>query len=225
MLTINNVDKFYSNGTKKLHVLKNNNMHVEEGEFVAIKGFSGAGKSTLLHVIGGLDKPDNGEVLFGDCSIYELKDASLAKLRNESFGFIFQFYHLLPEFTVIENVVLPGLISGKYKRKYLNKKAESLLESIGLEHKLDSKPYQISGGEQQRVAIARAMILEPRVLLCDEPTGNLDSNMTARICELLTHLHRSQKQTIILVTHQEDIASAAQKCVFIQDGKLVKQEV
>lgn len=218
MLEVSSVNKYYFDGTKKLHVLKNINMRVKEGEFLAIKGPSGAGKSTLLHIIGGLDIPDNGEVFFDGKSIYKLKDTSLANLRNKTFGFIFQFYHLLSEFTVLENVILPGLISGKYRKKYLVKKAENVLKTIGLEDRMYHRPNQISGGEQQRVAIARAIILEPKVLLCDEPTGNLDSKITKQICELLSHLHKSKKPIIIIVTHQDEIASIAKRKLFIKDG-------
>jgi len=225
MLELNNINKFYSNGQKKLHVLKDVDMNVEKGRFLAIKGPSGAGKSTLLHVIGGLDVPNYGKVLLDNKSIYDLKDNLLSCLRNEVFGFIFQFYHLLPEFTVAENVILPGLISKKHNKKDLVKKAKVLLEAIGLGHRMDHRPNQISGGEQQRVAIARAIILEPKVLLCDEPTGNLDSKTAQRICSLLMDLHKNKKQTIILVTHQDDIASIAQEKLFIKDGKFVDQEV
>lgn len=222
MLKIRNLNKFYSDGIKKLHVLNDVNLDIEKNEFVSVKGPSGAGKTTLLNVIGGLDKPNEGSVCCNSQSIYEMKDKNLADLRNEIFGFVFQFYHLLPEFTVLENVILPGFISGKYKKRKLIKKAQGLLESVNMNHRIDYRPNQLSGGEQQRVALVRALILDPEILLCDEPTGNLDSKNTQRICDLLIDLHNKTKQTIIIVTHQEDVASIAKRKLFIKDGSLVK---
>ncbi len=227
MLEINNVNKFYSDGIRKLHVLKNINLVVDKNDFISIQGPSGAGKSTLLHIIGGLDKPDDGNIFFNKKDIYNMKDYVLANLRNKVFGFVFQFYHLLPEFTVLENVILPGLISKNYKKKELIRKAKNILESVNMQHRFNYMPNQISGGEQQRVAIARAMILEPEILLCDEPTGNLDSNNAQHICELLTYLHNQEKQTIIIVTHQKSMSSIAKRQLFIEDGRIYqyKREV
>lgn len=224
MLKLKNINKFYHDGVKLIQVLKDVNMEIEKGEFVSVKGPSGAGKSTLLHVIGGLDNPSKGEVILNNHSIYKLQNSKRAALRNNTFGFVFQFFHLLPEFNILENVIFPGLISGKFKKRYLVKKGKSLLKSVGLEKRIHYYPNKLSGGEKQRVAIARAIVLEPEILLCDEPTGNLDSKITHQICELLIDLHKSKKQTIILVSHQEDIASKANKRYFITDGKLNRSD-
>lgn len=220
MLKLKNISKLYHDGLEKVQVLKDINMTVEQGDFISVKGPSGAGKSTLLHIMGGLDRPSKGRVLLNNQPIYKLKDSKRAFLRNSTFGFVFQFFHLLPEFDVLENVILPGLISNKFKKRDLIEKGKIILKTIGLKKRIHYYPNRLSGGEKQRVAIARAMILNPQILLCDEPTGNLDSKITQQICELLVDLHKNKKQTIILVSHQENIASKAYKRYFITDGRL-----
>lgn len=220
MLKLNKVNKCYSNGTKELHVLKNISLEAEKGSFISVIGLSGAGKSTLLHVAGGLECPNSGSVTINGKLIYNMKDLHLSKMRNSMFGFVFQFYHLLQEFTVIENVMMPGLIYKKEKKKDLLEKSLNLLDTLEIAGRKNHYPNQLSGGEQQRVAIARALIAEPEILLCDEPTGNLDSKTSEKICSLLINLHNVSKQTIILVTHQENIAKKAEKIYYMEDGRL-----
>lgn len=220
MLEAHNLHKTYNNGTKELHVLKGIDLKVEEGQVVSILGPSGAGKSTLLHLLGGLDRPTEGKVYLEGVDLYDISDEGRTKIRNEKIGFVFQFYHLLPEFSALENVFLPGLISGRKKRDLIER-AFQLLGDVGLKDRIRHKPNQLSGGEQQRVAIARALMNEPDLLLCDEPTGNLDSDTGRRICELLWWLNDQRKKTLIIVTHEEIIAKEADRIVHICDGKLV----
>jgi lipoprotein-releasing system ATP-binding protein len=220
MVEARNLHKIYNNGTKELHVLKGIDLRVEKGHIVSIFGPSGAGKSTLLHLLGGLDRPTEGKVYLDGVDLYNISDEGRAKIRNERIGFVFQFYHLLPEFSALENVFLPGLISGK-KKKDLVKRAEQLLENVGLKDRIKHKPNQLSGGEQQRVAIARALMNEPELLFCDEPTGNLDSETGRQICELLWLLNDQRKKTFIIVTHEEIIAKEADKIIHIYDGRII----
>jgi lipoprotein-releasing system ATP-binding protein len=212
--------KVYSNGVKHLEVLKDIDLKVEKGEVLALLGPSGAGKSTLLHLLGGLDIPTAGDVSIEGKRIFSLSETERARLRNEKIGFVFQFYHLLPEFDALENVLLPMLIMGK-TGKGAHEKAPALLRAVGLGDRMHHKPGELSGGEQQRVAIARALINEPELLLCDEPTGNLDSDTGRNIIELLWELNKKRKMTLIIVTHDAEIAKAARRVVHIRDGKLV----
>jgi lipoprotein-releasing system ATP-binding protein len=219
MLEAHNLHKTYNNGTKELHVLKGIDLKVEKSQVVSILGPSGAGKSTLLHLLGGLDRPTEGKIYLEGVDLYNISDEGRAKIRNEKVGFVFQFYHLLPEFSALENVFFPALISGKKKRDLIEQ-AEQLLENVGLKDRLKHKPNQLSGGEQQRVAIARALMNNPELLLCDEPTGNLDSDTGRRICELLWWLNEKTKKTLIIVTHEEIIAREADRVIHIHDGKI-----
>lgn len=203
-----------------MHVLKGIDLTIGEGEIVSIVGPSGAGKSTLLHIMGGLDKPDVGQVMFEGVDINKLKDKKRSHIRNQKFGFIFQFYHLLPEFSALENVILPSLVKGTETMEALKLRGRNLLDQVGLKERAVHKPNQLSGGEQQRVAIARALMNDPKVIFCDEPTGNLDSQSGNVVIQLLIRLNKKNKQTLILVTHDEEIAQCSQKIIHIRDGRL-----
>lgn len=224
ILTANQIRKTYIQEKTKLDVLRGVDVSIAEGEVVAVVGPSGAGKSTLLHILGGLDKPSNGEVMLDGENLYKLKDKQRARVRNEKIGFVFQFYHLLPEFNAIENVMIPGFVKGDLSRGDVRKKAKSLLEQLGLEKRLKHKPYQLSGGEQQRVAIARALLNEPKIILSDEPTGNLDSKSGKEIIKLLMNLNYVSQQTIMIVTHDESIAKQCHRTIHMRDGLLEKDE-
>ena len=217
-----NIHKIYKQADNTLHILKGINLSIVEGEVLSIVGPSGAGKSTLLHILGGLDNPTDGSVKINTEDIYKLSDAKLARLRNTKLGFVFQFYHLLPEFTVLENVLLPVLIGDqKATLKQSEVYAIDLLSKVGLDKRITHRPYQLSGGEQQRVAIARALINNPKIVLCDEPTGNLDSETGKGIIDLLMSLNKKHNQTLVIVTHDESIAKISQKVIYMRDGKLV----
>lgn len=217
ILITRQIKKAFINGKNTLSVLKDINLEIEEGEVVMIVGPSGAGKSTLLSVMGGLSRPSAGEVLLNDINIYKLNDEKLAELRNKKMGFIFQFHHLLPEFTALENVILPALISGESK-KTASEKAKKLLISMGLGGRLLHRPSELSGGEQQRVAIARALINDPDIIFADEPTGNLDKQNSELVNKIILDLNKNLKQTFIIVTHNEQLASFGNKVVHIEDG-------
>ena len=223
LLEAKNLRKVYYSGNKQLEVLKGVNLSIDKGKFVAIVGPSGAGKSTLLHILGGLDTPTQGEVIFAQKNIYGLNDAELSRIRNERIGFVFQFYHLLSEFTVLENVSLPALINGDLQPPATDaqKKALELLEEVGLNERIKHFPSQLSGGEQQRVAIARALINKPGLLLCDEPTGNLDSKNSDEIIALVKKVNLQNQMAIVLVTHNAELAKTAQIVYHLRDGVLV----
>lgn len=218
MLEAINVHKVYRNGAKELHVLKHINLKIAEGEFVSILGPSGAGKSTLLHILGGLDEPTEGSVILDDEDIYKLGDRKRAALRNKKIGFVFQSYHLLSEFSALENVAMPGFIGRRTMDD--GRRTKELLELVGLKDRMHHRPGELSGGEQQRAAIARALVNEPELLLCDEPTGNLDSATGQGIIELLYKLNKEKKTTVVVVTHEEAIAEKADKVVNIKDGEI-----
>lgn len=220
MIEARGLRKVYKNGTKELEVLKGIDLNVGKGEVLAVLGPSGAGKSTLLHLLGGLDSPTAGEVLINGVDIYSLGDMERARMRNRKIGFVFQFYHLLPEFDALENVMLPLLIKGE-GGKNRRDTGIGLLRSVGLEGRMNHRPSQLSGGEQQRVAIARALINDPELLLCDEPTGNLDSDTGKNIIELLWELNKSRKMTLMIVTHDAQIAKDAKRVLHIRDGKII----
>jgi lipoprotein-releasing system ATP-binding protein len=203
-----------------LQVLKGVDLQVEKGELVSIVGASGAGKSTLLHIIGTLDKPDAGEVIMNDIRLSGLNEKELAHFRNKHIGFVFQFHHLLPEFTALENVCIPGFIA-KTKESVVNNRAKELLDFLGLKDRLEHKPGQLSGGEQQRVAVARALINNPGVILADEPSGNLDTHNAKELHNLFFRLRTEMQQTFIIVTHNEDLANMADRKIVMQDGKMV----
>ena len=222
MIEARKVSKEYVMGRVTLQVLKGVSLKVEDGAFVAIVGPSGAGKSTLLHLLAGLDTPTRGDVLWSGESVSRLSDAKRAAFRNQTLGIVFQFYHLLPELTALENVILPGQVGRRGDLKTLRARAERCLEQVGLRARLRHKPKELSGGEQQRVAIARALVNEPAWLLCDELTGNLDSKTGTDIIELLVGLHRQRRVGLVLVTHQEKLAELADRTVVLEDGSVVK---
>lgn len=224
ILKAENVHKSYRMGATKVNVLKGADLAVQEGEFVAIIGASGSGKSTLLHVLGGLDRPDKGVIQFDGRDLNRVRARELNKFRNERVGFVFQFYHLLDELSVLENVLLPAMVSRSVvgwmtSRRVARKRAADLLEQLGLGPRAGHKPYQLSGGERQRVAIGRALMNEPKLLLADEPTGNLDSATGNGILNVFETLNRAG-QTIVMVTHDERIARKAQRIVTLVDGRV-----
>lgn len=218
MLKATNIHKCY--GT--LHVLKGVNVEINEREVVAITGSSGAGKSTLLHILGTLDKPDKGEIFLYNQSLLQMKGKRLAAFRNKYIGFVFQFHHLLPEFTALENVCMPGWI-GNYKKKEVESEAIRLLKLIGLEARLNNKPQELSGGEQQRVAVARALINKPSLVLADEPTGNLDSKNAKELHELFLQLCKEMNQTFLIVTHNDELAAMSHRILHMKDGIIVNE--
>ncbi len=211
-------------GTRKVpvHVLRGVDLSLDPGEMLAIVGASGSGKTTLLQILGCLDVPDRGRLFFQDQDLTRLDDRGLSLHRNVNVGFIFQFHYLLPEFTALENVMMPGLIGGREK-KSLKEKSVDLLAGVGLEHRLQHRSGELSGGEQQRVALARALIMEPALLLADEPTGNLDSKSGAQVFELLTSLCRTQSLSVIMVTHNMELAAAMDRCQTLRDGLLFEE--
>ncbi len=211
--------KTYRSGESRVTVFENLSLEIEEGEMVAIVGPSGAGKSTLLHLIGGLDRPASGSVKIGEFDIFKLADVDLARFRNREIGFIFQFHHLLPEFTAFENAMMPLLI-GRSPAKVAKERAESALKSVGLADRATHRPGELSGGEQARVALARALISEPRLLLADEPTGDLDGRTSENIHNLLKEVHTTRKLTSIIVTHNERLASICDRVLHLEDGRL-----
>ncbi len=204
---------------KVIEVLKGIDLTVLPGEMLAIEGASGAGKSTLLHILGALDHPTEGKVYFQDLDLFQQNSGALAEFRNRRIGFVFQFHHLLPEFTAIENVLLPGLIQGLSHREVWQR-AEEILTRLGLAERLHHKPGQLSGGEQQRVAVARALILGPQVILADEPTGNLDTKTGEEVHNLLVSINHDQGITIVVVTHNPALASRMTRRALLVDGKL-----
>jgi lipoprotein-releasing system ATP-binding protein len=212
-----NLVKTYNDGSRELRILRGVDLAVHEGEIMAICGASGVGKSTLLHIIGTLDRPTSGEILFRDQPLLKMGRSAVNRIRNEEIGFVFQFYHLLPEFTAFENVMMPALSQGK-RKSACAARAEELLEKVGLADRMTHKPGQLSGGEQQRVAIARALFNKPSVILADEPTGNLDENTGSGIIELLWDLNKTDGCTLVLVTHDEALADRAHRWVHIHDG-------
>jgi lipoprotein-releasing system ATP-binding protein len=211
--------KSYSNGTREVEVLRGINFSVDRGESVAVTGPSGVGKSTLLHILGLLDRPVSGSVLLNGTDILALGDSARAKVRNQSIGFVFQFFQLLPEFSALENVLMPALIAGEHGNG-VRQRARDLLAAVGLEERILHRPGELSGGEQQRVAIARALIMNPIVILADEPTGNLDPDTGEEIESLLKDLNLRQNTTLIVVTHKESLARSMNRRVGLVGGKL-----
>ena len=221
------LEKSYRKGNHKVPVLNGVDLNVHDGEFVAIIGKSGSGKSTLLHLLGTLDAPDSGEIWFGDQRVDQMSSKQRDRLRNSSVGMIFQFFHLLPELSTLENVMIPRMIEQSMFGFWRNKKqyterATTLLQQLGLEHRLTHRPNQLSGGEMQRVAIARALISRPSLLLADEPTGNLDAQNGEEIMNALLHLKREEKLTIVMVTHDQRIAEKADRVVHLVEGRVEK---
>ncbi|MCE1168385.1 MAG: ABC transporter ATP-binding protein [Sphingobacteriia bacterium] len=202
-----------------LQVLKEVSLVVNKGEIIAITGPSGAGKSTLLHILGTLDKPDSGRLIIDGADCISLSENGLSSLRNRKIGFVFQFHHLLPEFTAIENVIIPGLIAGR-KEQEVRTEGIHLLKLLGLESRVSHKPSEMSGGEQQRVAVARALINKPAVVLADEPSGNLDSQAASELHDLFFRLREEINQTFIIVTHNDQLAARADRVIKLKDGRI-----
>jgi lipoprotein-releasing system ATP-binding protein len=219
LLEVNDLYKSFGVGAGKVEVLNGITLKVAAGETIALVGASGAGKSTLLHIIGTLDRPTSGKVLFGYDDVFQMCDKTLAQFRNRSIGFVFQFHHLLPEFSALENVMMPLLISGMNKDE-AEHIAAGLLGDVRLAHRLTHKPGELSGGEQQRVAIARALVMSPRLLLADEPTGNLDMKTSDEVHDILAGIHREKGITLIIVTHNERLAARMGKIVRLVDGRI-----
>ena len=211
--------KTYAEGSLKTHVFHDLQLSVAEGETVAILGASGAGKSTLLHLLGGLDVPTAGEVWVAGQRMSDLSDAERGKLRNKALGFVYQFHHLLPEFTALENVMLPVLLNGTHIPD-ARQRAKDLLESVGLGHRLEHKPGELSGGERQRTAVARALVNKPACVLGDEPTGNLDEKTAAHVFAQMLDLNRAQRTSLVLVTHDRSLARRLDRVLELHEGKL-----
>ena len=220
MLSADSLSKKYGD----LEVLKNVSVEVRKGEIVSIVGASGAGKSTLLHLLGGLDKPDRGTVRINNVELFSLSAKKQAAFRNKHLGFVFQFHHLLPEFSAEENVAMPLWISGAGKKQGLLRAAE-MLETVGLKDRVRNKPSELSGGEQQRVAIARALVNKPDIVMADEPTGNLDSNNAHSIHELFLSLRQQMNQTFVMITHNDALAAMTDRTLHMSDGKIDREQV
>jgi len=216
MITGNNIYKRYG----KVEVLKGVDIEINKGEVASIVGPSGSGKSTLLHILGTLDKADRGTVSMNGAVVNQLKGKELAAFRNKHIGFVFQFHHLLPEFTALENVCIPGWLAGR-KKGEVKEKAGELLKILGLSHRLDNKPNEMSGGEQQRVAVARALINNPDIVFADEPTGNLDTANAKELHQLFFDLRNKLNQTFLIVTHNEELAKLSDRVLHMVDGKIV----
>lgn len=219
LVSLLDISKSYIKGSSRIDILSNMNFSLKIAETVAIIGASGIGKSTLLHILGTLDRPDSGTMLFKGENVFLFNDQQLARFRNESIGFVFQFHHLLAEFTALENVMMPALIKGIDKSRAAGK-AKEILIRVGLGKRLTHRSVELSGGEQQRVALARALVLKPDLLLADEPTGNLDKKNSDQIHNLLLELNLEMGMTLIVVTHNMDLASHMSRCVTIADGRL-----
>ncbi len=221
VLKAENLKKIYGSGSNEVKALDGVDLMVEKGEFVAVVGTSGSGKSTLLHMLGGLDRPTSGKVYVDGKDIFSLKDEELTILRRRKIGFVFQAYNLVPVLNVYENIVLPVELDGKHADEEL---IGSILKTLGLEEKVRSLPGQLSGGQQQRVAIARALASKPAILLCDEPTGNLDSRTSQDVLSLLKISSQRYLQTIVMITHNEEIAQLADRIIRIEDGHILRHE-
>ncbi|KAE9540495.1 lipoprotein-releasing ABC transporter ATP-binding protein LolD [Ursidibacter maritimus] len=218
-----NINKFYQEGDNATQVLKNVSFSMDRGELVAIVGSSGSGKSTLLHTLGGLDQPSEGEVFINGQSLQQLSSNALAKLRNQHLGFVYQFHHLMADFTALENVMMPMLI-GQQNKNEAKDRAEKMLQAVGLSHRITHRPSALSGGERQRVAIARALVNNPSLVLADEPTGNLDQKTTESIFELIKRLNQEQQIAFLLVTHDLNLANKLNRRLIMQDGVLREAE-
>jgi lipoprotein-releasing system ATP-binding protein len=222
ILITKNVHKIYPMGKGHVHVLKGIDLKVDEGQIVAIVGPSGVGKSTLLHILGTLDRPTKGSVEINSTKVFEFDDKKIAAFRNKMIGFVFQFHHLLPEFTALENVMMPSLIAG-FPKSRIEKRAKHLLNEVGLEDRYRHRPGELSGGELQRVAVARALMNEPKIILADEPSGNLDQEASESLHKLLWDLSRKHKRTFIIVTHNQELAKSADTVVELYGGRIKSQ--
>lgn len=217
MIKIENIHKSYGN----VEVLKGIDLNVEKGEIISIVGASGAGKTTLLQIIGTLEKPDNGNIIINNTDVNALSEKKLSEFRNSNIGFVFQFHHLLPEFTALENILMPAMIK-QTPRKEMEERARLLMDFLKISHRAGHKPSELSGGEQQRVAVARALINTPAVVLADEPSGNLDSVNARELHNLFFELRRQYNQTFIIVTHNEEFAEMADRKITMKDGKSIE---
>lgn len=220
ILELKHLEKYYQETGRKLHIIRDLSFNIEKGEFVTILGRSGSGKSTLLNLIGLLDRADAGEIILGGKLLSSMNEIEKNKLRNEFLGFVFQFHYLLPEFTALENVMLPAMLAKKLKKEEIEKRAIELLISVGLGERLQHKPNQLSGGEKQRVAIARALINQPKLLLADEPTGNLDEETSEMIFKIFKEINEKYGQTIIVVTHSRELAKISSRQIYLKKGML-----
>lgn len=219
LLSSQNISKFYQEGNQQTEVLKQVSFSMQSGELVAIVGSSGSGKSTLLHTLGGLDQPSSGEVFINGQSLQKMTPNALAKLRNQYLGFVYQFHHLMADFTALENVMMPMLI-GRQNKGEAQSRAEQMLSAVGLQHRISHRPSALSGGERQRVAIARALVNNPALVLADEPTGNLDHKTTESIFELIQQLNQEKQIAFLLVTHDLSLAEKLNRRLIMQDGVL-----
>lgn len=219
IIELKDIHKSYGNGSQKVDVLKGIDLSIQEGQVAVIMGPSGVGKSTLLHIMGALDLPTSGEIRVSGQNLTDFKNDDLSKFRNLTVGFVFQFHHLLPEFSALENTLLPAMMHeplNKEKEDY----ARHLLELVGLSHRLQHRPNELSGGEQQRVAVARALVNKPKVLMADEPTGNLDKRNSKMLYELILELNAKLNQTLVIVTHAEEMSAKAQRIIHLDDGRI-----
>ncbi len=224
VLEAKGVFRSFQTGSVILDVLKGVDLEVHQGEIIALIGPSGSGKSTLLHILGALDRPDKGSVDLDSIEVFSLNDKELAHLRNRTVGFVFQFHHLLPEFSALENVMMPKLIAGEGIRNIENKAME-LLDEVGLKDRRGHKPGELSGGEQQRVAVARALINDPRIVIADEPSGNLDRNTAESLHNLILDLNRNRNQTFVLATHNTELAQRAHRIFKLKDGRVEQEKL
>lgn len=223
ILDAKNITKSFTDGKSTVDVIRGLSLQVKAGEFVSIVGSSGSGKSTLLHVLGGLDRPTSGEVFINGTRFDTLGEAERGYVRNEHLGFVYQFHHLLPEFTALENVAMPLMLRKSSNFKDVKQQAEYLLERVGLSHRLTHKPGELSGGERQRVALARALVAKPKLMMADEPTGNLDRKTAVKIFELLSELRKEFNMAMLIVTHDEYLAQSADAILHMQDGLWVEE--
>lgn len=222
VIKVEKLDKVFKNDESEVKVLNNINLNIEKGEFVSLMGASGSGKSTLLYLIGGLDKPTNGKVCINEKDINKLKEKDMAKLRRKDIGFVFQFYNLVQNLTVEENIMLPVIMDGKKVKDYKDR-LEMILKIVGLENKRKALPNQLSGGQQQRVSIARAIILTPSIILADEPIGNLDSKSGKEVMKLFKEINEKEKITILQVTHSEEAAKYGNRIIKLKDGNIIEE--
>ena len=222
MIKTQKLHKIFGRGTNKINAVKDVNIKIEQGETAAIVGKSGAGKSTLLHIMAGLDRPSSGKVFLNNVDMYKINERKRANLRNKKMGFVYQFYNLLPDLTALENVMLPALIGKIGSRKQIRRKAEYLLCDVGLENRAKHVPSTLSGGEAQRVAIARSLINDPQIILCDEPTGNLDTSTGKQIQDLLFKINKQKDMTLVVVTHNLNGDNNFDKVFEIKDGEIVR---
>ncbi len=222
MIEVKDMTKLYRRGSEIVHAARDINIDIRRGERIYIHGPSGAGKTTLLHILGGLSRPSTGSVKFAEDDLYRLSDRKRSIVRNQHYGFIFQFYHLLPELNVLENIMLPALMKGGERRSVIKAKASELLKKVKLDHRSKHRPGELSGGEAQRTAIARALINAPQVLFCDEPTGNLDSEMSDEIYRLILDISRENNMAVVVVSHQDIIENFSDSEYFMKDGALEK---